>query len=92
MKILHISKVRSFFNFKNIKGCQLRHLHSQAAPQHISAMRKASFVITIWCVVLEHRACIYSGHPTTVFSEICVLISKNCVEFSIARGRLKISR
>ena len=58
MKILHIFKLR-FFNFKNIKGCQL--------PQHISAMIKASFVITIWCVVLEQRACIYSGAPNDCF-------------------------
>ena len=69
MKILHISKLR-FFNLKNIKGCQLPHLHSQAVPQHISAMRKASFVIKIECGVLEQRACICSGHPTTVVSEI----------------------
>ena len=32
------------------------------------------------------------GHPTTVFREISVRRSKNCLEFSIARGRLKISR
>ena len=45
MKILHISKLGFFkFSFKNIKGCQLRHLQSQAVPQHISATRKASFI------------------------------------------------
>ena len=32
------------------------------------------------------------GHPTTVFCKISVRRSKNCLEFSIAWGRLKISR
>ena len=32
------------FNFPYIKGCQLPHLHSQAVPQHISAMKKACFM------------------------------------------------
>ena len=32
------------------------------------------------------------GHPTTVFCEISVRRSKNCLEFSIAWGKLKISR
>ena len=31
-------------------------------------------------------------HPTTVLCEISVQRSKNCLEFSIAWGRLKISR
>ena len=59
MKILYISKLR-FFNFKNIKGCQLPHLHNQAVPQYISTMRKALFAIKIRCRVLEERGCIYS--------------------------------
>ena len=29
--------------FKNIKGCQLPHLHRQAVPQHTFAIREASF-------------------------------------------------
>ena len=34
----------------------------------------------------------FQGHPTTVFCKISVRRSKNCLEFSIAWGRLRISR
>ena len=34
----------------------------------------------------------FRGHPTTVLGEISVRRSKNCLEFSEAWGRLKISR
>ena len=34
----------------------------------------------------------HQGHPTTVFCEISVRRSKNCLQFAIAWGRLKISR
>ena len=69
----------------------LQHLQSQAVPQHISAMRKASFIkfgVGFW----NNKLAFIQGHPTTVFSEISVRRSKNCLEFSIAWGRLKISR
>ena len=74
-----------------MKGCQLQHLQSQAVPQHISAMKKASFIkfgVGFW----NSKLVFIQGHPTTVFSEISVRRSKNCLEFSIAWGRLKISR
>ena len=51
------------------------------------------FFYKIRCGVLEQRACIYSGArtpATTVFSDISVRRCKNCLEFSIAWGRLKI--
>ena len=39
-----------------------------------------------------HTKPVNQGHPATVFCEISVRRSKNCLEFSIAWGRLKISR
>ena len=54
-------------------------------------MRKTSFIkfgVGFWNIKLVF----IQGHPTTVFSEISVRRSKNCLEFSIAWGRLKISR
>ena len=69
----------------------LQHLQSQAVPQHISAMRKASFIkfgVGFW----NSKLVFIQGHATTVFSEISVQRSKNCLEISIAWGRLKICR
>ena len=39
-----------------------------------------------------HTKPVKQGHPTTVFCEISVRRSKNCLELSTAWGRLKISR
>ena len=70
MKILHISKLRFFLFFlKNIKGCQLPHLHSQAVSKHISLYERGYFYkIRYW---FWNSELVYiQGHPTTVFSEI----------------------
>ena len=67
------------------------HLQSQALPEHISATRKASFIkfsVGLW----NSELVFIQGHPTTVFSEISVRRGKNCLDFSIAWGRPKISR
>ena len=67
------------------------HLQSQAVPEHISATRKASFIkfsVGFW----NSELVFIQGHPTTVFSEISVRRGKNCLDFSIAWGRPKISR
>ena len=74
-----------------LSGAPMSIVESQAVPQHISAMRKASFIkfgVGFW----NSKLVFIQGHPTTVFSEISVRRSKNCLEFSIAWGRLKISR
>ena len=42
----------------------------------------------VWCLLLKYT----QGHPITVFCEISGRSSKNCLEFSIAWGRLKLSR
>ena len=69
---------------------QLLHPQSQDVPQHISATRKASFIkfdVGFW----NSELVFIKGHPTTVFSQISVRRGKNCLEFSIAWERLKIS-
>ena len=72
MKISHISKVMSI----------------AAPPQPsysttLSAMREASFIKFGAGFWNSELICI-QGHPTTVYAEISVRGSKNCLEFSIA--------
>ena len=50
------------------------------------------FFYKIRCGVGNSKLVFIQGHPKTVFSEISVRRGKNCLEFSIAWGRLKISR
>ena len=50
------------------------------------------FFYKIRCGVGNSKLVFIQGHPKTVFSEISVWRGKNCLEFSIAWGRLKISR
>ena len=42
----------------------------------------------VLCLLLKYT----QGYPMTVFCQISVRRSKNCLEFSIAWGRIKISR
>ena len=59
-----------------------------------NALEAYLFDTTLWSSHshLISGAQISQGHPTTVFCKKSVRRSKNCLEFSIAWGRLKISR
>ena len=50
------------------------------------------FFYKIRCGVGNSKLVFIQGYPKTIFSEISVRRGKNCLEFSIAWGRLKISR
>ena len=79
------------FNFPYIKGCQLPHLHSQAVAQHISAMKKACFMkfgSGFW----NSELVVSSGAPKDCFLWNTCSEKQKLLEFSIAWGRLEISR
>ena len=70
---------------------------STAAPPKSSCSTthfhyEKGFFYKIRCGVLEQRACIYSGAPNDCFLWNICSQKQNCLEFSIAWGRLKISR
>ena len=73
----------SLFGASAVGGPSLQRLHLQCS---------CSLCTCLWPLCWRRCLRCAQGHPTTVFCKIPVRRSKNCLEFSITRGRLTISR
>ena len=73
----------SLFEASAVGGPSLHRLHLQCS---------CSLCTCLWSLCWRRCLRCAQGHPTTVFCKISVRRSKNCLEFSITRGRLTISR
>ena len=73
----------SFFEASAVGGPSLHRFHLQCS---------CSLCTCLWSLCWRRCIRCAQGHPTTVFCKISVRRSKNCLEFSITRGRLTISR
>ena len=73
----------SLFEASAVGGPSLHRLHLQCS---------CSLCTCLWSLCWRRCLRCAQGHPTTVFCKISARRSKNCLEFSITRGRLTISR